>query len=191
MKTQYQRLTAAFCSAACVVLLASCYSSLSYNDAIQKNVSRVDDPDRHDDARFLADAASYNRLATEMAEEAVQSGYSASLVSLAKENLEQHHEMKKELKRLARREDMVLPAEMKEEHQNLLTELKRADRSQFDRTYIRIMSEIAQQDREMFSRMATEGESEEIRAFAATQLGTFDTHKTQLETVDAELLRTY
>src|SRR5690606_37286682 len=106
-------------------------------------------------------------------------------------NLEQHHEMKKELKRLARREDMVLPAEMKEEHQNLLTELKRTDRSQFDRTYSRIMSEIAQQDREMFSRMATEGESEEIRAFAATQLGTFDTHKTQLETVDAELLRTY
>lgn len=191
MKNEYNRIVAAFCSVALLSLMASCYSSLSYNDAVQKNIRRADNPDMHDDARFIADAASYNLLATALAEEATQKGYSASLVSLAKQNLELHEEMTKKLKRLARKEKMVLPAEMKDDHQRLLAELKDADRRDFDRTYVRIMQDISSDDRDMFSRMATEAKSEEIRGFAATQLGLFDTHKTQLETVDAELLKTY
>jgi len=171
--------------------MASCSSNLSYNEAIQKNVSRVEDPDQHDDARFVVDAASYNLLATQMAEEATTSGYSASLVSLAKENLEQHEALGKELKRVARKEKFVLPGKMSDDHQKLLDELKRSERRNFDRTYIRILGEISEKDKELFSEMATAGKSEEVRGFAAKQLGVFDSHKSKLETVGAELLRTY
>ena len=171
--------------------LTSCSSSLSYNEAIQKNTAKVEDPERLDDARFLVDATSYNLLATKMAEAAISSGYSASLVSLAKENLEAHEEMGKELKRLARKEKMVLPAEMNSDHERLLSELTSSDRREFDRTYIRILSEVSEEDSEKFSQMATDAKSEEIRAFAARKLDLFENHENQLQTVDAELLRTY
>lgn len=179
------------CCLVSVALMSSCSSSLSYNEAIQKNTSKVEDPERLDDARFLVDAASYNILATRMAEAAINSGYSASLVSLAKENLEEHEEMGNELKKLARKEDMFLPEEMHSDHERLLAELTSSDRREFDRTYIRILTEVSDQDSQKFSQMATDAESEEIRAFAARKLDLFKSHKDQLQTVDAELLRTY
>lgn len=174
-----------------VGVLSSCYSSLSYNDAIQKNISRADSPDMHDDARFVADAASYNLLATQAAEKAIESGYSATVVNLAKETLKQQELVRKDLKRIARREDMVLPAEMSEEHERLLSELKAAGRDQFDRTFVRVLMEVNNKDRRRFEEMATDAKSDDIRAFAARQIGHFDTHRSQLQTVDAELLRTY
>ena len=191
MKKQYNRITAALSCLISVLLLASCSSSLSYNEAIQKNTAKVEDPERLNDARFLVDAASYNLLATKMAEAAISSGYSASLVSLAKENLETHEEMGRELKRLARKEKMVLPAEMNSDHERLLSELTSADRREFDRTYIRILTEVNEEDSEKFSQMATDAKSEEIRAFAARKLDLFENHENQLQTMDAELLRTY
>lgn len=191
MKKSYKRIVAGLCCLVTVALMTSCSSSLSYNEAIQKNTRKVEDPERLDDARFLVDAASYNILATKMAETAISSGYSASLVSLAKENLEAHEEMGNELKKLARKEDIFLPAEMNSDHERLLAELTSSDRREFDRTYIRILTEVSEHDNQQFSRMATEAESEDIRAFAARKLDLFKTHKDQLQTVDAELLRTY
>jgi putative membrane protein len=190
MKNSYKKMIG-LSAMLCAVFMAACSSSLSYNDALQKNVRKIDDTEKLDDARFLVDAASYNILAMRMAEAAIKAGYSASLVTLAKENLEQHEEMGKELNKLARKEKVVLPAEMSDEHQRLLSELTASDRREFDRTYIRILGEISNDDSQKFSRMATEAESEEVRAFAARKLDLFESHKTQLETVDAELLKTY
>jgi predicted outer membrane protein len=191
MKNSYRQFIGLCAVLLSALFMAACSSSLSYNDALQRNVNRVEDTEKLDDARFLVDAASYNILATRMAEEAIKAGYSASLVTLAKQNLEQHEEMGKELKKLARKEDIVLPADMSDEHKRLLSELTSSDRREFDRTYIRILGQISDDDSQKFSRMATEAQSEEVRAFAARKLDLFESHKTQLETVDAELLRTY
>ena len=188
MKNSYKSVLACL---AVALIVSSCSSSLSYNEALQKNVSNLEDSGRLEDARFLVDAASYNLLATKMAEEAVESGYSASVVSMARENLNEHEEMEKELRKLARKEDIVLPGEMHSEHQRLLAELRSADRREFDRTYIRILSDIGQEDREKFENMATAAKSDDIRAFAARKLDHFESDQNELQTVDAELLRTY
>lgn len=171
--------------------LAGCSSSLSYSEALQKNARNIEDPEKLDDARFLVEAASYNMLATKLSEAAIHSAYSASVVKLAKENYDQHEEMGKELKKLARQEDIVLPAEMNEDHQKLMAELTSSDRREFDKTYIRLLKQASEEDSRRFSQMATEAESGDIRAFAARKLDLFESHETELETVDAELLRTY
>lgn len=191
MKNQYKKSLIGIYAIITAAILAGCSSSLSYNDALQKNVNRIEDSEKLEDARFLVDAASYNILATRLAEEAIKSGYSASLVAMAKEIHEQHEEMGKELKKLARKEKIVLPAEMNDAHQKLLAELTSSDRREFDRTYIRILRDVSQEDRGRFSQMATAAESEEIRAFAARKLDLFESHQNELQTVDAELLRTY
>lgn len=191
MKNQYKNTVVSLSLLASVWLMSACSSSLSYNEALQRNISRIEDPKKQDDARFLVDAASYNLLATELAQAAIKSGYSASVVQMARENLKQHEEMAKELKKLARSEKIVLPGEMNTEHQQLLAELQSSDRREFDRTYIRILGDIAREDRAKFQRTATEAASGDVRAFAARKLDRFESHLNQLQTVDAELLRTY
>ena len=190
MKTLYTKIISGFCILISAAIIAACSSSLSYNEALQKNYGRVD-PENHNDAKFLVDAASYNLLATRLAEAAINSGYSASIVALAKENLELHEDMGQELKNLARKEKMVLPAEMNDSHQALLTELTSSDRREFDRNYVRILRSVSEEDSQKFSQMATEAKSEEIRAFAARKLDVFKSHESELQTVDAELLKTY
>ncbi|HET9487149.1 MAG TPA: DUF4142 domain-containing protein [Chryseosolibacter sp.] len=191
MKDTYKRVIGNLTFLIAPVIMVACSSSLSYNEAIQKNVSRVEDPEKLEDAKFLVDATSYNILAMRMAEAAIESGYSASLVTLARENLEKHKEMGQELKKLARKEDIVLPAEMNHTHEKLFNELKGTDRREFDRTYVKLMRDASQEDRGRFSQMATAAESEDIRSFAARKLDLFESHQTELETVDAELLKTY
>ena len=172
-------------------MVAACSSSLTYNEAVQKNARKITDPKKLDDARFLVDAASYNILATKLSEAAINSGYSASVVRLAKENKEEQAEMGKELKKLARQEHVVLPAEMNEDHQKLLAQLTASDRREFDRNYIRILREASEDGNHRFEQMATEGESDDVRAFAARELHLFESSESELETVDAELLKTY
>jgi putative membrane protein len=190
MKNTYRRTSVLYCIVAAAIVTC-CSSSLSYNEALQRNAKNIDDPEKQDDARFLVEAASYNMFATELAKAAINSAYSASIVRLAKENLEEHDTMGKELKKLARKEDVVLPAKMNEEHQRLLAQLTGSDRREFDRTYIRVMREASDDDSSRFSEMATKAESEDVRAFAARKLDLFESQKTQLETADAELLKTY
>jgi putative membrane protein len=191
MKTQYNRLLTSLCSLIITVFLVSCTSTLSYNEALQKNVSNIDDTEKLEDARFLLNAASYNTLAMWMAQAAIESGYSASVVRMARENLEAHEEMEDDLRKLARKEDIVLPEGMNSEHERMLAELTSTDRREFDRTYLRLLREVSEQDSRKFANMATEAQSEDIRAFAARKLDLFESHQQEIQTVDAELLRTY
>jgi|SRR5690606_31791556 putative membrane protein len=191
MKNIYRQVATAAGWMFLIVALSACSRSISYNDAVQKNIRRADNPDMHDDARFVADAASYHLLVTQMAEQAIESGYSAALVRLAQETLKQQEDMLKDLKRIARREDMVLPTKMRDQHEQMLSELKSTGRDQFDRTFTRILMDVNRDDRAKFEQMATNGESADVRAFAARQIGFFNNYQDQLRTVDAELLRTY
>jgi predicted outer membrane protein len=191
MENLYNKITAAIYCLVAVVMLQRCSSSLSYNEALQRNVKNIEDSEKLEDARFLVEAMSFNTLATRLAEAAMKSGYSASVVSMAEQNYEEHEEMGKELQKLARKEDIVLPSEMNDEHARYLAELTSSDRREFDRNYIRILKTINEEHSRKFSQMATDAESEEIRAFAARKLDLFETHENSLETVDAELLRTY
>jgi len=191
MKNKYDKAFSILGCLATAIFLTACSSTLSYNDAMQRNISNIDDSEKLEDARFLIDATSYNILATRMAEEAIESGYSASVVSMARKNLEQHEELGRELRKLSRKEDIVLPREMNSEHERILAELTSAERRQFDRTYMRLLGDIGEQDGQKFSDMATKAQSEDIRAFAARKLDLFESYRQEIQTVDAELLRTY
>lgn len=173
------------------LLMSACSSSLTFNEAMLKNEKKIEDSAKLADAKFLVEARSYNLLALAITEAAATSGYAASVVSLAKKNQEDHEGMAKELQKLARQEKFVLPAEMNEEHQRLLAELKTADRADFDKEFLRIYKMINEEVNGSFMRMATDAADEDVRAYAARKLDYFKSHGTQFETVDAELMKTY
>ncbi|MEO5603831.1 MAG: DUF4142 domain-containing protein [Cyclobacteriaceae bacterium] len=173
------------------ILMIACTSTLTYNEAMLKNEKKVEDPQKLADAKFLVEARSYNLLAIALTEAATTNGYAASVVSLAKENQEEHLEMAKELQKLARQEKISLPASMNEEHQRLLSELKSSERSEFDKEFLRVYKRINEEENSSFMRMATDAADEDVRAYAARKLDYFKSHETEFETVDADLLKTY
>jgi putative membrane protein len=173
------------------MLMGACASSLSYDEAMRKNANKIKDTEKLDDARFLVDAKSYNLLALELTQAAMNQGYAASVVTLAKQNHDDHIEMGKEIKKLARQKKVVLPETMKPEHQKLSAELTASDRTEFDKNFIRIFKAVSEEDNGHFMDMATDGADGDIRAFAARKLDLFKSHQTSFETVDAELLKTY
>jgi predicted outer membrane protein len=173
------------------MLMGACASSLSYDQAMRKNATKIRDTARLDDARFLVDAKSYNLLALQLTELAITQGYAASVVTLAKQNHEDHVEMGKEIEKLARKEKVVLPKTMKPEHEKLLAELTASDRTDFDKNFIRIFKAVSEEDNSNFMNMATDAADADVRSFAARKLDLFKSHQTEFETVDAELLKTY
>lgn len=192
MKVLYNNRTGNFC---CLIvmsaLMAACSQSLTYNEALRKNQNKIEDPERLEDARFLVDAKSYNILETKLAEAAITSGYSASVVALGKQNHEEHLEMDKELDQLARKEKIILPAMMDDRHQALFFEVSKSDRKDFDKNFIRILKMVNEENSSKYMRMATDAKDEDVRAFAARKLDMFKSHQIAHETVDQELLKTY
>lgn len=192
MKALFNNRTGNFCYLIVIsALMAACSQSLTYNDALRKNQNKIDDPERMDDARFLVEAKSYNILETKLNEAAMASGYSASVVALAKENHEEYLEMDKELDQLARREKITMPSLMDDRHQALFFEVSKSDRKDFDKNLIRVLKMVNEENSSKYMRMATDALDEDVRAFAARKLDMFKSHQTELETADQELLKTY
>lgn len=172
-------------------LLAGCSQSLTYQDAMRKNEKKIADSERMEDARFLVEAKSFNLLEAKLTEAAMNSGYSATVVALGKQNNESHLEMNKELDQLARKEKIILPSTMDDRHQALLFEVTKSDRKDFDKTFVRVSKMVNEENSSKYMTMATDAKDEDVRAFAARKLDKFKSTMTQLEAVDQELLKTY
>src|SRR5687768_5994351 len=120
MKTKFPgffaQITIALISA---LFIAGCSGDVSYDEALEENQQEIEDPKTVEDAKFLVEARSLNLLGTKLAQLAADSGYSSVLVDFAAAHLEQHQEMDKDLKDLAREKNLTLPTEMSAAHNAL------------------------------------------------------------------------
>ncbi|HYG04246.1 MAG TPA: DUF4142 domain-containing protein [Chryseosolibacter sp.] len=172
-------------------LLASCSQDLTHHEAINKNQRKIEDPERLDDARFLVEARSFNLLDMRLAELASENGYAASIVNLAKKDIETHEDLARDLNKLAAKEKIAIPDNMNEEHQSILFELSKAEREDFDQQYISALNRINDDITRRFTTMATQAKDADIRAFAARRLGTLREQESLLSEVEDELMDTY
>jgi putative membrane protein len=172
-------------------LIVGCASRLSYQEALNKNQRKIESTDKLDDAKFLVEAKSINILERELNQSATTAGYAATLVQLAKKNLEDHKNMDKELNKLASKKKIKLPTIMKEEHTALHNELATLAKQDFDKAFIKDLKQINEDNTFKFENMATEAHDADIRAFSARKLDMMRAHAKRLEEVEKELLQTY
>lgn len=188
MKALYQYSFIILCTS---VMVMACSRELSYKEALRKNEKDIQDPKRLNDATFLVEAKSFNILESRLTQLASLSGYSSSVVTVAKDNFAEHTAMSKELNDLARKEDIRLPDEMKEEHSAMYDQVATSARGDFDKNFIRTMKAANQENMNKFLGMATGAHDPDIRAFSARKLDMLRTHAGQIENVEKELLQTY
>jgi putative membrane protein len=177
--------------AVCLTIISGCSSSLSYQQALNKNERKINGIDALQDAQFLVEAKSFNILEKSMSELAAEKGYSAELVKYAKRTLENHEDMEKQLNKLARKEKVILPAEMKAEHAQKLDDLKSSNRADFDTKFVEILEEINEDNTFLYEEKASAAHDADVRAFAARKLDVFRAHAKELDGVNDQLMQTH
>lgn len=173
------------------VLLTSCGSNLSYQQAMDKNRRSLESMEKLEDAQFMVEAQSLNILEQRINQLAMEKGYSAVVVNFAKKNKEAFEDFGDDLAKVARKEKIKLPAEMKSEHAQKLDELSTIARSDFDARYIDILEEINDDHTDLFETQASEANDDDVRGFAANKLGILRTNLEEMSKVDDELMQTH
>ncbi len=189
MKTSILISTVAFCAA--LIALSGCSSSLSYQEAMNKNRKSLESMERLEDANFLVEARSFNLLEKKVNELAQEKGYSADLVRYSKSEFEEQSKLEKALLKVARKEKIRVPGEMKTEHERLYQDLVSSARSEFDDRYVDILERVNAEHANLFAEQASEAHDTEIRAFAARELGMLRANKDDLAKMEDQLMRTH
>jgi putative membrane protein len=190
MKTLYKTIQACMIFAL-TFMAASCSQNLTYHEAMSKNQRKINDPNKLVDANFLVDAKSFSILETKLAELASTTGYASKIVELARKDLDAHKKFTEDLSRVASREKVVLPDNMNDEHQSLYYELVKADREDFDKSYLQLLAKVNQNTSQEFAKMATDAKDEDVRAFAARKLDLLRNQEKSIDDVEDALLNTY
>jgi predicted outer membrane protein len=175
----------------CCVLMSACSQELSYYEAMSKNQRKVEVPEKLNDAKFLVNAQNYSLLESQLAALAISSGYSAAVVTMSKNSLEVNKEMQENIEDLARKEKIKIPVSVDEKNDKLYQEAVATERSDFDKTYLRMLKSTKEEQIQDFMRMATEAYDDDVRAFAARHLASLKNQQEKLDEVEKELLRTY
>jgi putative membrane protein len=173
------------------MMATSCSSSLTYQQAMNKNENRFQNSRDLDDATFLVDAASYNALEKELNRVAIDKGYSSGVVDFARKNLKEHRELEKDLKKLAKKKKVRIPSGMKSEHRTVLEEVDETSRADFDSRFVDVLERVNEDNTDLFEDKASEAYDADIRAFAARKLDLFRSHAKEIEVVDDQLMHTH
>ena len=190
MKTLYNiKATIIIFLLACIA--GSCSQNLTYQEAMNKNQRKIDDPKRLLDANFLVDAKSFSILESKLAELATTTGYASKIVELARKDRDAHSQFSEDLDKLASREKIILPDNMNDQHQSLYYELVKADREDFDKSYLQMLARVNKDVSDQFEKMATDATDGDVRAFAAKKLGLLRDQEKLIDDVEDTLLNTY
>ena len=185
------RLLYTIASAIVLFSLVSCSGNLTYQQALDKNRKSLESMEKLEDAQFLVEAQSLNLLEQRANELAMQKGYSAAVVNFAKKNADAFEDFGDDLAKVARKEKMKLPSEMKNEHAQKLDELSSIARSDFDSRFIDILEDINDEHTELFENQASEANDDDVRGFAASKLGILRSNLEEMSKVEDELMQTH
>jgi putative membrane protein len=191
MKNIYSVLAKGFSFLLAVCLLGACSQDLSYQEAMNKNQRKIEDPEKLVDAKFLVETKSDNLLQVKLTDLAAKSGYASSIVDLAKKQMDHLKDMTEDIDNLARKEKISVPDMMDDADQGKFYEVSKSDREDFDKAFVQTLKQINDDNIQRFLAMATEARDADVRAFAARHLDVFRTHSQSLEEVERTLLNTY
>lgn len=173
------------------IIFVSCSQDLTFQEAMNKNQRKIEDPGRLDDAKFVVEAKSFNLLEKKLSQLAITSGYAATVVAMAKKNSKDYNDLDEVIDELARKEKIAVPTVMNETHQADYYKIANADKEDFDKDYITALREINQENMQRFLTMATEAKDADVRAFAARKLDVLRNQALRMDEVEKQLLNTY
>lgn len=190
--------------AACLLAVASCNSSSSdsVKEAQQTNEAKIDSTtqntgqgeavrdDKTNDSEFMTKAASGGMLEVELGKVMAQRATTPEAKQFAQQMVTDHTKANNELKALAAKKNITLPASLGDDQKKVYDEVLAEKGIKLDQKYVSEMVDDHQEDVKQYQDASTNAGDPEVRALAAKTLPTLKEHLAMAEkikpTVDAK-----
>ncbi|MGB3183007.1 MAG: DUF4142 domain-containing protein [Cyclobacteriaceae bacterium] len=160
----------------------------SYDDAMDKNRSRIDNEDLLDDARFLVEMQSFGLMLNAMGDTVASRAYARKVSDFGREISKKMNFYLDDLDKVADDLDIVLPEEMSNSHMDQMKDLLDADEDDFDEVFLTMLEAELQKQRRQTERMATEAHNDDVRAWTARQVKMMKDYEDRADRMEEELL---
>jgi putative membrane protein len=133
-------------------------------------------PSKVDDKKFLKDAAMGGMTEVELGKLATQKASRDDVKQFGQKMVDDHTKANDQLKELASKESIEIPAALDSKHQSRIDKLSKLSGADFDKAYIKDQLKDHQTDVREFSAEAQGGTDPNIKTFASNVLLTLQEH---------------
>lgn len=148
----------------------------------QANTGQADD-----DNDFAVKAANGGMLELEVARLAQEKAKRSDVKEFAAMMLKDHQKANDELKAIAGRKNITLPARLGDDEQKHVDELAKLSGSEFDKKYVDLMVDDHEDDVKLFQKAAGDVDDADLKAFASKTLPTLQKHLEHITTIDKNM----
>ena len=153
------------------------------NDLNEQQATGEDD----DDNDFAVKAANGGMLEMEVARLAREKARNTEVKEFAAMLMSDHQKANDELKALAGRKNITLPARLGDDEQNHVDELAKLSGTEFDKKFVDLMVEDHEKDVKLFQEAADDADDADLKAFAAKTLPSLRKHLERITTIDKNM----
>jgi putative membrane protein len=139
------------------------------------------------DARFAMKAAQGGMAEVQLGQLAAQKAGSPDVKAFGQQMVDDHSKANDQLKTVASKENMTLPATLDSKDQALYTKLQSLSGAEFDKAYVKAMVKDHQEDVKEFQKEADKGKDSGIKSFASETLPVLQQHLSKIESIQSNL----
>jgi putative membrane protein len=153
------------------------------NDEKEKQATGEDD----DDNEFAVKAANGGMLEMELARLVREKGQRSDVKEFAAMMMADHQKANDELKAIAGRKNITLPARLGDDEQKHVDELAKLSGTEFDKKYVDLMVDDHEKDVKLFKEAADDADDADLKAFAAKTLLTLQKHLERIKMIEKNI----
>ena len=135
------------------------------------------------DAKFAMKAAQGGMAEVQLGQLAAQKASNPDVKAFGQQMVDDHSKANDELKSVAAKENMNLPATLDSKDQALYTKLQGMSGADFDKAYVKAMVKDHQEDVKEFQKEADKGKDPQIKSFASQTLPTLQQHLSKIQSI--------
>lgn len=144
--------------------------------AADANEQKFDDSKMEDDAQWAVKAADGGMMEVQLGKLAQANGVNPKVKELGKMMEEDHTKAGNELKELAAKKNISLPAALSDDKQKKYDDLAKKTGADFDKAYTSFMIDDHEEDIDSYKKEGNDGKDADIKAWAAGKVATLEHH---------------
>jgi len=138
---------------------------------------------------FTTKAAQGGMSEVQLGNLALAKGQSADVKLFAQQMITEHTKANNDLKEIAAKKSVALPTDTNNAQKSLMEKLSALSGAEFDKEYVKAMVEDHEKDVEEFKAQAESGTDEDIKAFAAKNLPTLQSHLDMIKGIQNRMMK--
>lgn len=140
-----------------------------------------------DDREFFTEAAQGGIAEVKMAQLVVGKTQNQEVKAFAQRMIVDHTKANDELKMLAAKKGVTLPADVSDDQREDYDDLAKLSGAEFDKEYVSLMVEDHEKDVSAFDEQSKDGDDAELKALAAKTLPTLKSHYEAIKTIQSKV----